>query len=81
MERNTIESIVAELLTVLLGIPVSTATDVRMSECSQWDSLKHIEIIMTVEQRFGVSFPSEKIPLLVTQVSLVDGICELRGYE
>lgn len=71
------ESAVAEILAILLNIPVTRDADIRMSECPQWDSLKHIEIIMTVEQRLGVSFAPEDIPLLVTQKSITDRVNSL----
>ena len=36
---------------------------VRTSE-SEWDSLKHLQILFAVEDKFGVQFIEEKIPRL-----------------
>lgn len=67
----------AELLSLLLGEPVSPAENVRMETSNAWDSMKHIEIIMTFEERFGVSFAPEDIPRLTSQSLLMAKTREL----
>ena len=32
------------------------------SDVPSWDSLKHIQLIMEVEEKFGVEIPIEKVP-------------------
>ena len=39
-----------------------------------WDSLTHIEIIVTVEEEFRIKIPQEKIPTLKSFKSLLETI-------
>lgn len=70
---------VARLLSLLLGQPVAANDDTRMESCTAWDSMKHIEIIMTIEEHFGVSFEPQDIPRLTTQALLTAKVEELSG--
>lgn len=56
----------AEILTMLLGQEVTADSDISMQNCEAWDSMKHIEIITTLEEELGVSFPIEDIPKLTS---------------
>ena len=62
MSPSEIESQLIEVLSTVLGQPVS-ATASRANEPG-WDSLKHIQIVFAVEEKFGVQFTEEEIPLL-----------------
>ena len=68
---------VAEVLSLLLEQPVSAEDNISMEFNKSWDSIKHIEIIMTMEERFGVSFDAQDIPLLTSQAKLASRIREL----
>jgi len=41
-----------------------------MENCDRWDSLQHFNLILAVEQAFGVRFSSERIPELVSVQAL-----------
>lgn len=43
-----------------------------MSTCRAWDSLRHFEVILAVESEFGVRFPLDVIPDLVSVAALCD---------
>lgn len=73
---NTAQA-VAELLTLVLGQPVSPEDRLTMAATPAWDSMKHIELIITAEERFGISFEAEEIPLLTSQERLTGRIAEL----
>ena len=72
-----IENYVAEILSVLLGRAVPAGGNVGKESCPAWDSMKHVEIIMTLEARFDISFAPGDIPLLVGQAELTRKIREL----
>jgi len=51
-----------ELLAELLQIPVTKVTaDLAMKDLDVWDSLKHMELIATLEQRFELQFSFDEI--------------------
>jgi len=62
MSPSEIESQLVELLSTVLGHPVNASAS-RTSE-SSWDSLKHIQIVFAVEEKFNVQFQEEEIPTL-----------------
>lgn len=64
----------AVTLTAVLGVPVSAGDAFVFKECPAWDSMKHIEIIMAVEETFGVSFETGDIPKMISQQVLLHAI-------
>jgi acyl carrier protein len=62
MSPSEIEQQLIEVLSTVLGHPV-TAAAARATE-SGWDSLKHIQIVFAVEEKFSVQFKEEEIPAL-----------------
>ena len=63
-----------DILSVLLGIEIKENSDVSMQNCEAWDSMKHIEIITTIEDELGVSFEIEDIPNLTSVALILDKI-------
>jgi len=35
--------------------------DISMDNCDTWDSLKHMELIVAIEQRFKITFTADEI--------------------
>lgn len=48
---------VARIVSLVLGVDPSTVLTLRSDSSPQWDSLRHIEIILAVEDEFGVTIP------------------------
>lgn len=69
---------VSEILSVLLEKEIKNNEDVSMDTEDNWDSLKHIEIIMTIEEEMDISFPPEVIPKLRSKSKIIDKINELK---
>lgn len=72
-----VDNAVARLLSLLLGQAIAAGDDIRMETCTAWDSMKHIEIIMTMEEHFEISFAPEDIPRLTSQALLTAKVKEL----
>ncbi len=68
---------IAQTLSVFLEKTVLPDDDIRMDTCDAWDSVKHIEIIMTLEDLFSISFAPEAIPALTSQRRLTEAIVQL----
>ncbi len=49
-----------DILATILGQDLDE--DASIETIDTWDSLSHIEIIVTVEEEFGFKMPQEKIP-------------------
>ena len=61
MTRPQIQSTVAELLTITLGRPVAQNESVSRDAESTWDSLKHVQLILMLEEQFGIQFSEEEM--------------------
>ena len=50
------------LLATVLQIPATTITDdLAMKDVEAWDSLKHMELILSVEKAFGLELTFDEI--------------------
>lgn len=61
MTRTQIQSAVADLLTITLGRPVAQNESVSRDAESTWDSLKHVQLILMLEEQFGIQFNEEEM--------------------
>lgn len=50
----------------LLGVDRDRARTAQYGSIPQWDSVNHLRLVMEAEQRFGVSYPLERIPEMRT---------------
>ena len=56
------ENKIAEIFSSLFGREIVPGDDFSMENQDDWDSMKHIEIIMTLEEELGISFDAKDIP-------------------
>jgi len=73
MERADIESKMTELLVEELGLDADKITmDATFEEDLEVDSLGVVELLMALEDNFGVQIPDEEAESLVTVGEAVD---------
>ena len=73
MERADIESKMTELLVEELGLDADKITmDATFEEDLEVDSLGLVELLMALEDNFGVQIPDEEAESLVTVGEAVD---------
>ncbi len=59
---KNVEERIQNLLVQVLQIPVTTVVDdLTMSDIESWDSLKHMELIVSLEQEFSLEFAFDEI--------------------
>jgi acyl carrier protein len=57
-----LDEMVESLLAGVLQIPVVTITDeLAMKDTDVWDSLKHMELVVSLEQSFGIELSFDDI--------------------
>lgn len=71
------EADIARLMGLALGRDVAPGESLDMAAEAAWDSMKHIEIILTLEQGLGLSFAPEDIPRLTSMRLITDKVKEL----
>lgn len=63
------------------GVPLpEVGDDASMSQLATWDSAAHLNIVMSVEQEFGVVFSAEET-LESTSVPALRQMLEARGLQ
>ncbi len=47
-------------MAAVLGVPAEAITsDTNMDNVDSWDSIKHMSLVLALEEEFGVSIPDE----------------------
>ena len=75
MDRKEIKALVLSILSAVLKFEVND--DATTKNTSQWDSLRHIEVIFALEDELNIEFSEEMLPNLNSVERIVDAIA---GY-
>lgn len=69
---------VLNVVSQVLGIPVDEITDDSSPEnVEAWDSLKHMNLVLALEEEFGIRFSDERIVAMLSVRSIKDAVAEL----
>lgn len=69
------------LLATVLQVPESRVTDdLAMKDVEAWDSLKHMELIVSVENTFGIELSFDEIVAMQT-VSEIKRVLRQKGVS
>lgn len=68
------EKIFYDILSNILEIEVNENTNVAFDNNSEWNSIAHIDIIMSLEEEFNIKFSKDDILKLKDQASLLENI-------
>jgi acyl carrier protein len=72
---------VGEVITDVFGLPPESVNATTVQEdLPEWDSLGHLNLVLALEETFGISFSVEEMPSLTSVgaiVTLVDEKCRL----
>ncbi len=72
---------VEEILSSILGISADTITDdLSMKDLASWDSLKHMEVITTIEGVFAVQLTFDQI-VAMQSVGAIKHELKVHGVE
>jgi acyl carrier protein len=74
-----IQEAVADLLSISLGRKVAQTESVTRDSDPQWDSLKHVQLVLLLEEHFGVQFSEEEMGALRSSDEIVKAIEEKSG--
>ena len=66
---------IKNILSLVMDVPLNDIDDNSSSDnISNWDSLKHINLVLALEDEFEIQFSEEQIPLLISYVAIKDAI-------
>ena len=73
--ENNLTGQVQALLVESLHVPEASVTeDLAFGDLPQWDSLGHMEVMMRLEEKFGVEINTDTIAALVSVPKICDYI-------
>lgn len=82
MTKNEITSRLKKCMASVFGIEEDVISDeTSMDNMETWDSLRHINLIIALEQEFGISFPDEEVVLLTSFELLCMTILDIVGVH
>jgi acyl carrier protein len=61
-----VRQVLTNIFSKILKQKITVEENIIRTECSNWDSLRHIEIVFVVEDAFGVSFLPEDLEKLLS---------------
>ena len=64
------EVAVRRLLRTILQLPAQDDSALRREDVDAWDSLKHMEIVFALEERYGVRFDESEFAALDTSAAI-----------
>jgi acyl carrier protein len=59
--RADVEQRVQDIVALVLQVSTATASTAARDVTAEWDSLKHVELMFTVEQAFDVEFTGKEM--------------------
>lgn len=59
---NSVEQQLIEILAEVFEVSAEAITeDIKMDDIESWDSLSHLRLFMTIEEKMGISFSTDEI--------------------
>ena len=78
--NTQIESTVQRIFSDIFGVPLeSIRPDSSPETIESWDSLQHLNLVLALEQEFGVQFEPEEIETLVSPAFVATLVAEKQG--
>ena len=72
--RDEVDRRVREIMAVVLKRPIGPGESVARERERAWDSLRHVELVFSIEDEFGVTFDEEELAGLTSLDGFVDAI-------
>ena len=66
---------VCRIMSDVFAVPVDQVTDESSPETIEaWDSMSHLNLVLSLEQEFAITFDLDEIPELINVPAIVDRI-------
>jgi acyl carrier protein len=63
------------VLSIVLDLPADRIDErLTAEDTSNWDSIRHLDLVMALEEAFGVSFSSEELGELTSYRAIVEAL-------
>ena len=80
MSLVTSDGLVLAVISRVLGVPLDQLSeDAGQDTLSRWDSLRHVRLILALEEEFGITVPDEHVGDLDTVRAVIAAVRRLRS--
>lgn len=67
MSQNHLRERIVEVVSTVFRLPAAAvASGISPEQIEGWDSEKHVELVVALEERFGMMFEAEEVPELTS---------------
>jgi len=74
------EAVLKQVMATVLGVPLAAITpESSQDTLKSWDSLKHMNLVLALEQTFGVEIPDEDAAEITSYALIKVVLDELTG--
>jgi acyl carrier protein len=73
-EKAEVAALVRQKLGTALGRPISEGDDVQQTNEPLWDSLKHLEFMLMLEETFGITLEPDDFAVMIDVDSCTDRV-------
>jgi acyl carrier protein len=63
-ERAEVAAVVRQKLATALGRPINDGEEVQQTEEPLWDSIKHLEFMLMLEETFGITLEPDDFAMM-----------------
>lgn len=75
MSDRSLDEGIVDVLSVMLRVPASAITsDFSPVQCETWDSVRHLMIMLAIEEKFGVTFDEKQITSLTSPAAIAAAV-------
>lgn len=79
---NDVPQSLKELLCSVLNVPPDKVTmNLSPKVNRNWDSVRHVELVMEIEKRYGVTFSTAEIFTLTSVRGICDALVKKKGTD
>jgi len=72
---SSVQEGIIDVLAVLLRVPPAQITaDFSPTQCETWDSVRHLMIMLAIEDKFGVTFDEKQIAALTSPAAIGNAV-------
>jgi acyl carrier protein len=75
MSDRALKAEIVDVLSVTLRVPCDRITEeFSPAECDTWDSVRHLMIMLAIEDRFGITFDEREITELTNVATISSAV-------
>ena len=81
MDMDVQEKVIQVLVNIFQVSPDKISTETTSDNVENWDSMNHINMILALEQEFGIRYDEEQVVSMLSVEEIIDATEEMLGLQ